>query len=433
MVDKLDMFCYQCAQTARGEGCTVRGVCGKLPTVARLQDNLIYAMKGISAYNYCANVLGARDTDVDEFLTKGLYSTLTNVNFDQEDLINLGIEAGEANIKVMKMLKEANIAAFGEPEPVEVKVGSQGGPAIIVTGHDLKALEELLKATEGTGIKVYTHSEMLPAHGYPGLNKYEHLVGELGGSWYDQKEIFSKYNAAILGTSNCVVIPKDEYADRIFTTDVAKLPNVPVIENYDFQPIIDKALELGDMPEEETTTISTGFGLSTIRSLADKIKELVEAGKIRRFFVVGGCDGPNPKRAYYREFVENLPEDTIVLTLACGKFRFNDLDLGDIEGIPRLIDLGQCNDTIVAIDLAVALCDLFGVELNDLPLSIVLSWMEQKAVAILWSLLALNKQDMYLGPIVPAWVNDEILTFLVDNFNLKVCGDAKEDIKDIMG
>lgn len=433
MVDKLDMFCYQCAQTARGEGCTVRGVCGKLPTVARLQDNLIYAMKGISAYNYCANVLGARDTDVDEFLTKGLYSTLTNVNFDQEDLINLGIEAGEANIKVMKMLKEANIAAFGEPEPVEVKVGSQGGPAIIVTGHDLKALEELLKATEGTGIKVYTHSEMLPAHGYPGLNKYEHLVGELGGSWYDQKEIFSKYNAAILGTSNCVVIPKDEYADRIFTTDVAKLPNVPVIENYDFQPIIDKALELGDMPEEETTTISTGFGLSTILSLADKIKELVEAGKIRRFFVVGGCDGPNTKRAYYREFVENLPEDTIVLTLACGKFRFNDLDLGDIEGIPRLIDLGQCNDTIVAIDLAVALCDLFGVELNDLPLSIVLSWMEQKAVAILWSLLALNKQDMYLGPIVPAWVNDEILTFLVDNFNLKVCGDAKEDIKDIMG
>lgn len=433
MVDKLDMFCYQCAQTARGEGCTVRGVCGKLPTVARLQDNLIYAMKGISAYNYCANVLGARDTDVDEFLTKGLYSTLTNVNFDQEDLINLGIEAGEANIKVMKMLKEANIAAFGEPEPVEVKVGSQGGPAIIVTGHDLKALEELLKATEGTGIKVYTHSEMLPAHGYPGLNKYDHLVGELGGSWWDQKEIFSKYNAAILGTSNCVLIPKDEYADRIFTMDVAKLPNVPVIEDYDFQPIIDKALELGDMPEEETTTISTGFGLSTILSLADKIKELVEAGKIKRFFVVGGCDGPNPKRSYYREFVENLPEDTVVLTLACGKFRFNDLDLGDIEGVPRLIDLGQCNDTIVAIDLAVALCDLFGVELNDLPLSIVLSWMEQKAVAILWSLLALNKQDMYLGPIVPAWVNDEMLNFLVDNFNLKVCGDAKEDIKEIMG
>ncbi|MCF0225817.1 MAG: hydroxylamine reductase [Methanobrevibacter sp.] len=433
MVDKVDMFCYQCAQTARGEGCTVRGVCGKVPTVARLQDNLIYSMKGISAYNYCANVLGAKDNDVDEFLTKGLYTTLTNVNFDPVDLINLGIESGEINIKVMKLLKQANIANFGEPEPVEVKVGSQGGPGIIVTGHDLKALEELLKATEGTGIKVYTHSEMLPAHGYPELNKYDHLVGQLGGSWWDQKEIFSKYNVAILGTSNCVLLPNDDYADRIFTMDVAKLPDTPIIEDYDFQPIIDKALELGDIPAEETTTISTGFGLSTILSLADKIKELVENGKIKRFFVVGGCDGRNPKRQYYREFVENLPEDTVVLTLACGKFRFNDLDLGDIEGIPRLIDLGQCNDTIVAIDIAVALCDLFGVELNDLPLSIVLSWMEQKAVAILWSLLALNKQDMYIGPIVPAWINDEMLNFLVENYNLKVCGDAKEDIKEIMG
>ncbi len=432
-MEKLDMFCYQCAQTAKGEGCTVRGVCGKLPTVARLQDNLIYAMKGISAYNYCANVLGARDEEVDSFLTKGLYTTLTNVNFDAEDLINLGIEAGNANIKVMEMLKQANIDNYGQPEPAEVKVGSQGGPAIIVTGHDLKALEELLKATEGTGIKVYTHSEMLPAHGYPGLNKYDHLVGELGGSWHDQKEIFSKYNAAILGTSNCVLLPKDEYSDRMFTMDVAKLPNIPVIENYDFQPIIDKALELGDMPEEETTTITTGFGLPTILSLADKIKELVESGKISRFFVVGGCDGPNPKRNYYREFVENLPEDTIVLTLACGKFRFNDLDLGDIEGIPRLIDLGQCNDTIVAIQIAQALCEVFELDLNDLPLTIVLSWMEQKAVAILWSLLALNKQDMYIGPVVPAWINDEMLNFLVDTYNLNVCTDAKEDIKKIMG
>lgn len=428
-----DMFCYQCSQTAKGEGCSIRGVCGKSPIVSKLQDNLIYAMKGISAYNYCANVLGSHDEDVDEFLTKGLYSTLTNVNFDVENLIQLGIEAGETNIKVMKMLKEANISAFGEPTPVEVNVGSQGGPAIIVTGHDLKTLEELLKAVEGTGIKVYTHSEMLPAHGYPKLKEYDCLVGHIGGSWCDQKDIFSKYNAAILGTSNCVLLPKDEYKDRIFTTDVAKLPDVPVIENYDFEPIIEKALKLGDMEIEETTTISTGFGLSTVLSLSDKIKELVETGKIKRFFVVGGCDSPNPKLNYYREFVENLPEDTIVLTLACGKFRFNDLDLGDIEGIPRLIDLGQCNDTIVAIDIAVALSELFGLELNDLPLTIVLSWMEQKAVSILWSLLALNKKDMYLGPIVPAWVNKDILDFLVENFNLKVCSDAKKDIEEIMG
>lgn len=432
MVDQPDMFCYQCSQTAGGKCCTVRGVCGKVPTVARLQDNLIYAMKGISAYNYNANVLGARDPEVDDFLTKGLYTTLTNVNFDANDLVNLAVEAGEANIKVMKMLKQAHIDAFGEPVPAEVQVGSQGGPAIIVTGHDLKALEELLKATEGTGIKVYTHSEMLPAHGYPGLAKYDHLVGEIGKSWWDQKDVFSKYNAAILGTSNCVLPPKDDYADRMFTMDVAKLPDIPFIENYDFQPIIDKALELGDMEAEETYTVTTGFGLSTILSLADKIKELVEDGKISRFFVVGGCDSPNPKNSYYREFVENLPEDTVVITLACGKFRFNDLDLGDIEGVPRLIDVGQCNDTIVAIEVAQALCDVFGVELNELPLTIVLSWMEQKAVAVLWSLLAINKQDMLIGPILPAWANDDILNVLVENYGLTPTGDAKEDIKRIM-
>lgn len=429
----VEMFCYQCSQTAKGEGCTVKGVCGKDATVARLQDNLIFAMKGISAYNYNANKLGAKDEEVDEFLTKGLYSTLTNVNFDTQDLINLGLEAGEANIKVMKMLKEAHIANYGEPEPAEVQVGSQGGPAIIVTGHDLKALEELLKATERTGIKVYTHSEMLPAHGYPGLNKYEHLVGQIGGAWIDQKQVFSKYNAAILGTSNCVLLPKEEYADRIFTMDAAKLPDVPVIEDYDFQPIIDKALELGDMESEETTTILTGFGLQTVLSLADKIKELVEAGKIRRFFVVGGCDSPNPKMNYYREFVENLPQDTVILTLACGKFRFNDLDLGDIEGVPRLIDLGQCNDTIVAIEIAQALCEVFDCGLNDLPLTIVLSWMEQKAASILWSLLYLNKTDMYIGPVLPAWANENILNVLVENYNLTPVGEPVEDIKKIMG
>lgn len=429
----VDMFCYQCSQTAKGTGCTVRGVCGKQPTVARLQDNLIYAMKGISAYNYNANVLGVKDSDVDEFLTKGLYSTLTNVNFDAEDLINLGLEAGKINIDVMKMLKQAHINHYGEPEPVEVKVGAQEGPAIIVTGHDLKALEELLKQTEGTGVKVYTHSEMLPAHGYPELEKYESLVGQLGKSWFDQKDVFSKYNAAIVATSNCVLLPKEEYCDRIFTMDVAKLPDVPVIVNYDFKPVIDKAIELGGLKSEELTTITTGFGASTVLSLADKIKELVESGKIKRFFLVGGCDGPFPKSNYYREFVENLPKNTIVLTLACGKYKFNDLDLGNIEGIPRLIDLGQCNDAIVALDIAIALCDLFGVELNDLPLTIVLSWMEQKAAAILWSLLYLGKTDMLIGPILPAWANEDIINYLVETYNLTPIENPIEDIKKIMG
>lgn len=430
----LDMFCYQCSQTAKGTGCDVRGVCGKVPTVARLQDNLIFSIKGISAYNYQANELGYKDESIDEFLTKGMYSTLTNVNFDVEDLIKLGLDAGEANIKVMRLLKKAHIETYGEPEPQVVEVGSKKGPGILVTGHDMKAIEELLKQTEGTGINVYTHSEMLPAHGYPGLKKYEHLAGQLGGPWFDQKKTFSKYNVAILATSNCVLLPKDDYGDRIFTSGVAKLPGIMQIENYDFTPVINKALELGDLEEEENKpTLTTGFGVSTILSLADKIKELVEAGKIRRFFLVGGCDSPLPQARYYREFVEKLPEDTVVLTLACGKYRFNDLDLGDIEGVPRIIDVGQCNDAIVAVDVALALSDLFGLELNDLPLTIVLSWMEQKAVAIFWSLLYLNKKDMLLGPILPAWVNDDIADFLVNNYNLTPIGDPEEDIKRILG
>lgn len=431
--EELDMFCYQCSQTARGTGCTVKGVCGKEPTVARLQDNLIFAMKGISAYNYHANELGEFDADVDAFLTKGLYSTLTNVNFDTADLIQLGLDSGEANVKVMKMLKKAHIDNFGEPTPVEVKVGAQKGPGILVTGHDLKALEELLKQTEGTGVNVYTHSEMLPAHGYPELRKYDNLIGQLGGAWFDQKKIFSKYNVAILGTTNCVLPPKDEYKERIWTMPIAKLTDVPVIEDYDFKPLIDKALELGDLEAEETTTVTTGFGVSTILSLADKIKELVLGGKISRFFLVGGCDSPSPKASYYREFVEKLPEDTIILTLACGKFRFNDLDLGDIEGVPRLIDLGQCNDAIAAVDVALALCDLFDMGLNELPLTIVLSWMEQKAAAILWSLFYLGKQDMLIGPILPAWANDDIVNALVENFNLTPITTPEEDIKRIMG
>ena len=430
----LDMFCYQFSQKAIVYGCYVRGVCWKVRTVARLQDNLIFSIKGISAYNYQANELGYKDESIDEFLTKGMYSTLTNVNFDVEDLIKLGLDAGEANIKVMRLLKKAHIETYGEPEPQVVEVGSKKGPGILVTGHDMKAIEELLKQTEGTGINVYTHSEMLPAHGYPELKKYKHLAGQLGGPWFDQKKTFSKYNVAILATSNCVLLPKDDYSDRIFTSGVAKLPGIMQIENYDFTPVINKALELGDLEEEENKpTVTTGFGVSTILSLADKIKELVEAGKIRRFFLVGGCDSPLPQARYYREFVEKLPEDTVVLTLACGKYRFNDLDLGDIEGVPRIIDVGQCNDAIVAVDVALALSDLFDLELNDLPLTIVLSWMEQKAVAIFWSLLYLNKKDMLLGPILPAWVNDDIADFLVNNYNLTPIGDPEEDIKRILG
>jgi len=432
--EKLNMFCYQCSRTAWGTGCTIRGVCGKLPTVARLQDNLIFASKGMAAYLYHARELGYSDPEIDAFLERAFYATFTNVNFDAESFVELAVEAGRMNIKTMELLKKAHIETFGEPKPTKVQTGTVRGKGIIVTGHGLKALGELLKQTEGTGINIYTHSEMLPAHGYPGLKKYKHLVGNLGKAWFDQKQLFSKYPVAILGTSNCVLIPKEDYRDRMFTTGPARLPGVKHIAGYDYSPVIEMAKALPELPEEAgEVVLTTGYSKSSILSLAGKIKQLVEAGKIRHFFLVGGCDSPLKKATYYREFVEELPRDTIVFTLACGKFRINDLNLGEIEGIPRLIDLGQCNDSIVAIEIALAFAEAFGVGVNELPLTLVISWMEQKAVAILWSLLSLNLKGIYLGPIIPAWVNDEILQVLKERYDLRLIGDSEEDIKEILG
>jgi len=388
MAQKLEMFCYQCSQTAGGTGCTVQGVCGKTATVARLQDNLLLATKGMAAYLYHARELGYTNPEIDAFLERAFYATFTNVNFDAEDFVALAVEAGEMNLRTMR----------------------------IATGHGLKALHELLKQTEGTGVNVYTHSELLPAHGYPGLKRFSHLAGNLGKAWFDQKKLFSEVPAAILGTSNCVLLPKDDYKDRMFTTGPAKLPGVRHIPGYDYSEVIEKALSLPELPDRPSdVTLTTGFSLKAILPLADKIKSLVEAGKIRHFFLVGGCDAPLRKSSYYREFVQNLPADTVVLTLACGKFRFNDLDL------------------IVAIDLARALAELFGVGVNDLPLTLILSWMEQKAVAILWSLLSLGIEGIYLGPILPAWVNDDILKVLQDSYDLRLIGDPMEDIARMLG
>jgi hydroxylamine reductase len=432
--EEREMFCYQCSQTARGTGCTIQGVCGKSATAARLQDNLLFAIKGISAYLYHARELGYTDPKIDAFVERGFYSTLTNVNIDIPELINLALEAGKMNIKTMRLLKTALIETYGEPTPVEVPTGTKKGQGIVATGHNLKALEEVLKQTEGTGINVYTHSELLPAHGYPELRKYDHLVGQLGKSWFDQRQVFSKYPVAILGTSNCVLPPREDYKDRMFTSGVARLTGVQHIEGYDFSQLIETAKSLPELKDEPGETIfSTGFRASTILALAPKIKELVEAGKIRRFFLVGGCDAPLTKSPYYTEFVQKLPEDTVILTLACGKFRMNQLPLGDIEGIPRLIDIGQCNDAIVGIDIVTALSELFGLEINELPLTIVLSWMEQKAAAILWSLLYLGIKGIYLGPIAPAWVNEDIMNVLVENYDIKPISTPEEDIKEILG
>ncbi|HEY8540839.1 MAG TPA: hydroxylamine reductase [Pseudothermotoga sp.] len=429
----MDMFCYMCSQALNNEACTKIGVCGKNPTVTRLQDNLVYILDGISAYYYHARELGYKDEEIAAFFSKGLYSTLTNVNFDPESYVQLSLEAGMINFKVMRLLKKAHIETYGEPTPTQVETGTKKGHAIIVTGHNLKALEELLKQVEGTDINVYTHSEMLPAHGYPGLRKYKNLAGNLGAAWYDQKALFAKIPAAILGTSNCVLIPTEAYKDRIFTTSIAKLPNVKHISDYNYSSVIEKALSLPELEEKPGNyKLTTGFSFKSVVGLSDRIKELVESGKIRHFFVIGGCDTPTRKGSYYREFAQKLPKDTLIITLACGKYRLNDIDFGDIEGIPRLIDVGQCNDTIVAIEIAQALSELFNKPINELPLTLVLTWMEQKAVAILWTLLALGIKGIHIGPVLPAWANKEIIDLLQTNYDLRLIGDPEEDIKRIL-
>lgn len=428
-----NMFCYQCSQAANGEACTVTGVCGKGPTLSRLQDNLIYILKGISAYYHHARELGYKDEEIAAYLSKALYSTLTNVNFDEEDFLKQALEAGMMNLKVMQLLKKAHIEIYGEPTPTEVETGTKEGHAIIVTGHNLKALEELLKQVEGSDVYVYTHSEMLPAHGYPGLKKYKNLAGNLGGAWHDQRKLFDEVPAAILGTTNCVLIPKPSYADRMFTTSIARLPGVKHIDGYDYSQVIEKARSLPKLPEKPGKhKLVTGYSTGVVRSLAGKIKQLVETGKISRFFVVGGCDVPMRKNEYYRRFVEMLPKDTVVITLACGKFRINDLELGDVEGLPRLLDVGQCNDTIVAIEIALMLSELLNTPVDRLPLSIVLTWMEQKAVAIFWTLLALGLKGIYIGPVLPAWLNKDLLEILVSNYAVRLISSPEEDLKQIL-
>lgn len=429
------MFCYQCSQAAGGEGCDVTGICGKDPTLARLQDNLIYSIQGMSGYLYRARRLGFAPPlpEIDDFVSRAFYSMFTNVNFDPESYLSLAIESGRMNLKCMKLLKVAYIERYGEPQPTQVQTGIRKGRGIIVTGHGLKILEELLKQTQGTGINVYTHSEMLPAHAYPELKKYKHLAGNLGQAWHDQKRLFSQYPMAILGTSNCVLLPREEYKDRFFTTGPCRLPGVTHINGYDYTPVIEKAKTLPELEEKPGTTVLTvGFSRSGVLSLKDKIKEVVQQGKIRHFFLVGGCDSPTRKMEYYREFVKLLPKETVILTLGCGKFRFNDLDLGDIDGIPRLLDLGQCNDAIVAIDIALGLSEALGLEMKDLPLTLILSWMNQDAIAILWSLIALGISRIYLGPVPPAWANAGILEALKNRYGIKFITDPKQDIDEIL-
>ncbi|ACX52985.1 hybrid cluster protein [Ammonifex degensii KC4] len=427
------MFCYQCEQTVQGTGCTKVGVCGKNEDIAGLQDTLIIALKGIAAYAYHARELGAVSEEVDSFFEKALFTTLTNVNFDLESYVELLLKAGEINYKVMEMLDRAHVERFGTPEPTKVQVGTKAGPGIVVTGHDLLDLYELLKQTEGTGINVYTNGELLPAHAYPAFKKFSHLVGNYGGAWYKQKEEFEAFSGAIVGTTNCVLIPKDSYRDRMFTTGVVRLPGVTHISDRNFKPVIEKALSLPPLPEAPGPTTTTGFHHQAVLQHLDRIVDLVKVGKIRHFFLVGGCDGARAARKYYTEFVQKLPKDCVILTLGCGKYRFNYLDLGEIEGIPRLLDMGQCNNAYSAIRVAAALAEAFGCSVNELPLSLVLSWFEQKAVAILLTLFYLGIKDIRLGPTLPAFLTPNVLKLLQDKYNIQPITTPDEDIAAILG
>jgi len=531
------MLCNQCEQTAHGTGCNVSGVCGKKPEVATLQDHLMYGLKSLALY---ADRIG-RDPETDRFTIEGLFTTVTNVDFDAArisamitrcyqlkerakaiagltipgevaawqpaadlagqirqgeayginrqhenedirsaieillyglkgmaaymdhvtilgrgndevmaffqkalaattnpklglmDFVGLAMECGKHNLTVMGMLSTAHSDTYGHPVPTPVNLGTRAGKGILVSGHDLKMLEELLKQTQGKGIYVYTHGEMLPAHAYPGLRKYGHLAGNFGGAWQDQAREFPDFPGAIIFNTNCIQKPADSYIDRVFTWGLVEWPGVRHIDGWDFTEVINRALACPDLPENPGKEILTGFGHNAVLGVADKVIEAVKGGAIRHFFLIGGCDGAKSGRNYYTEFAEKLPRDTVILTLACGKYRFNKLDFGDIGGIPRLLDVGQCNDAYSAIQIAVALAGAFNCGVNDLPLSLIISWYEQKAVVILLTLLHLGIKNIKLGPSLPAFVSPNVLNFLVENFNIGPITTAEADIKAILG
>lgn len=404
------------------------------PDIRSLRQTILYGLKGISAYGHQARELGYYSDKVDDFYIQAL-EALTDDSLTAEELIRMTMRTGEMAIAVMKKLDEANTEVYGNPAPHKVNIHMKKGPFIIVSGHDLKDLEMLLEQTKGKGVDVYTHGEMLPCHGYEGLKKYPHLVGNFGGAWQDQQKQFDNLPGCILMTTNCLMRPRESYIDRIYSTNVVGWEGVKHIgrkENgdKDFSEIIQQAIELGGYPEDqEPQEILVGFGHHAALSYADKIVEAVKAGKIRHFFLIGGCDGARPGRNYYTEFAKLVPEDCMILTLACGKYRFNKLEFGEVAGLPRLLDVGQCNDVYSAIRIATALADAFNTDVNGLPLSLIVSWYEQKAVADLLALLSLGIKGIYLGPTLPAFLSPNVLQYLVDTFDLRMISNAKDDIK----
>lgn len=406
--------------------------------IRSLKSLILFGIRGMAAYAYHGLVLGYEDSEVNEFF----YRALSVISYDlsSDKLLETVLKVGEVNLKCMELLDRANTDAYGIPTPTKVPLTIEKGPFIVISGHDLKDLELLLKQTEGKGINIYTHGEMLPAHGYPELKKYSHLKGNFGTAWQNQQKEFDNIKGPVLFTTNCLMPVKESYSDRVFTTEVVSYPEmVHIGEDKDFTPVINKALELGGYEEDKKLTginggeyVTTGFAHGTVLSVADKVIDGVKTGKISHFFLVGGCDGARVGRNYYTDFVKQTPKDSIILTLACGKYRFNDLDLGDIDGLPRIMDMGQCNDAYSAIKVATALAEAFQCEVNQLPLSMVLSWYEQKAVCILLTLLYLGIKDIYLGPTLPAFISPNVLKILVDNYNISPITTPEEDLKKIL-
>jgi len=412
------------------------------PDIVSLRSMLLFGLRGMAAYAWHARVLGKENTEVNTWLYKGLRSI--GVEHTGNEWLALLMEFGQVNLKCMALLDEANTSNYGQPVPTKVSMKIEKGPFIVVTGHDLSDLKQLLEQTEGKGINIYTHGEMLPAHGYPELKKYSQLKGNFGTAWQNQQKEFSELPAPILFTTNCLMPPKAAYMDNVFTTAVVGYPGVKHIHDKngkkDFAPIIMKAIELGGWKEGKQfkginggTQLTTGFARNALLGAADTITAAVKSGMIKHFFLVGGCDGAKPGRNYYTEFVKRTPKDSVILTLACGKYRFNDLDLGEIGGLPRILDMGQCNDAYSAIQVALALADAFNVGVNELPLTLVLSWYEQKAVAILLTLLSLGIKNIYLGPTLPAFISPNVAKILVEKFNLKPITTPEEDLKAIIG
>ena len=405
--------------------------------IRSLIRTILYGLKGISAYGHQARYIKYRSESVDEFYITAL-EALTDDSLTLQDLIDLSMKAGTASVEIMKVLDEANTTTYKNPSPQQVNVNRRKGPFIVISGHDLRDLEQLLQQTEGKGVNIYTHGEMLPAHGYPSLKKYSHLVGNFGTAWQNQQKEFDGIPGCILMTTNCLMKPKDSYKDRIFTTNVVGwegLKYVPVKEDgtKDFSEIINKALELGGFAEdEEVKEITVGFGHNAVLSHANEIIEAVKGGKLRHIYVMGGCDGIKPARKYYTEFAQNVPKDCIILTLACGKYRFNKLDFGTLEGLPRLLDVGQCNDVYSAVKIALSLADAFNTDVNSLPLSIILSWYEQKAVADLLALLSLGVKGIHIGPSLPAFISSNVLQYLVDNFDIKPISTPEKDLEETL-